>query len=123
MLHTSFKKHLAVHHTLVVVFCNTFTVAKSDNDCIVSCCKVDVLNSSSCISRVYDWFSFGTVVYGNTSLNCFFVGCIQRQRNVVEVLLKKLNSPFHQVFSIVLSWSDVYIKINSTSIKLLFCSL
>ena len=48
---------------------------------------------------------------------------VERQRNVVEVLLKKLNSPFHQVFSIVLSWSDVYVKIYSTSIKLLFCSL
>ena len=51
------------------------------------------------------------------------VGSIQCQRNIVEVALQKFYSPFHQFRSIVLSWSDVYIKICSTCVKLLFCSL
>ena len=29
MLHTSFQKHLAVSHTFIIVFCNSFTVSKS----------------------------------------------------------------------------------------------
>ena len=123
MLHTSFQKGLAVHHTLVVVFCNSFAVAKCNNDCIVCSRKVNVLDSSCSICRVYDRFSFGTVVYRDTSLNCFFVGCIQSQRNIVKIALQQLNSPFHDILSIILSRSDVYIKVNGTSIQLLFCSL
>jgi len=122
MLHTSFKKHLAVHHTLVVVFCNTFTVAKSDNDCIVSCCKVDVGDSVASICRVYDRFSLASVVYRNTSLDCFLVCGIQSKRNIVKLRLKELYCPFHKILAIVLSRSDVYIKICSACIKLLFCS-
>ena len=93
------------------------------HDCIVCSRKVNVLDSSCSICRVYDRFSFGTVVYRDTSLNCFFVGCIQSQRNIVKIALQQLNSPFHDVFSIILSRSDVYIKVNGTSVQLLFCSL
>ena len=90
MLHASLQQHLAVHHTLVVVFSNSFAVAQSDNDGIVCCCQVDVLDSSSCVSGVYDGLSFGTVVYRDTSLDSCFVGSIQCQRNIVEVALKQL---------------------------------
>ena len=59
---------------------------------------------------------------GNTSFNSFFVGCIQCQRNVVEVFLKQFNCPFHQVFTIIFSRSDVQVKICCTCIQLLFCT-
>ena len=42
----------------------------------------------------------------------------QSQRNIVKIALQQLNSPFHDVFSIILSRSDVYIKVNGTSIQL-----
>ena len=123
MLHTSFQKGLAVHHTLVVVFCNSFAVAKCNNDCIVCSCKVNVLDSSCSVSGIYDRFSLGTVVNRDTSLDSCLVGSIQSQRNIVKIALQQLNSPLHNVLSIIFSRSDVYIKVNGTSIQLLFCSL
>ena len=122
MLQTSLKQQLAIAHTLIVVFCNSFAVAKCDTDCIVCSCKVKVLDTSCSVCRVYDRFSFCTIVYSNTSLNCFLVGSIQCKRNVVKISLKELNCPLHQVFSIAFCRSNVYIKISSTSFELLLCS-
>ena len=62
VLQTSLQKHLAVTHTLVVVFCDSFAVAKRDYDCIVSSCQINVLDSSCSISGVYNRFSFASVV-------------------------------------------------------------
>ena len=120
MFHTSLHQSLHVHHTFIIVFCNSFTVAKSDNDCIVSSCNINITDSSCSISG--DRFSFGTIVYRNTSFDSCNVGSIQCKRNIVKVALQKLYSPFHQFRSIVLCWSDIYIEVCSTCIELLFCS-
>ena len=119
---TSLKHVLAVHHTLVIICCNHTGRAKCDTDRIVSCCKVDVGDSVASICRVYDRFSLASVVYRNTSLDCFLVCGIQSKRNIVKLRLKELYCPFHKILAIVLSRSDVYIKICSACIKLLFCS-
>ena len=82
--------------------------------------QVDVLDSSSCICRVYDWFSFGTVVYRDTSFDSCFVGSIQCQRNVIDrsaVTVLPISSDLRRIRQ-----TDVYIQIYSTSIQLLFCS-
>ena len=52
MLHTTLHQSLHVHHTLVIVFSDSFAVAKSDNDCVICCCKINILNSSGSICRV-----------------------------------------------------------------------
>ena len=122
MLHTTLHQSLHVHHTLVIVFSDSFAVAKSDNDCVICCCKINIRNSSGSICRVNDRFSFCTIVNGNTSLDSCYIGSIQCQRYIVEVALKKLNSPFHKLWSIILCRSDVYIKIGSACIQLLFCT-
>jgi len=122
MFQTSFQKHLAVTHTLIVVFCNTFAVTQCNNDCIVCSCKVDVFDSSCSICRVYDRFSFRTVVYSDTGFDGCFIGCIQCQRYVVKFTLQQFNCPFHQIRAISFCRSDVYIQICSSCIQLLFCS-
>src|SRR5699024_7026742 len=102
MLHTTLHHGLHVHHTLVVVLSDSFAVAESDYNCVVGSCQIDVLDSSCSVSGVHDRFALGTVVNRDTRLDSCLVGGIQSQRNVVEVALQQLNSPLHQLRSVIL---------------------
>ena len=123
MLHASLHQSLHVHHTLVVVLSDSLAVAQSDNDSVVSCCQVNVLQSSRSVSGVNDGLTLCTVVYRDTSLDSCYVGSIQCQRNVVEVALKQLNGPLHQLRSVILSRSDINVQVCSACVQLLLCSL
>ena len=62
MLQSSLKKSLAECHTLIVVLRDSLAVAQRDTDGIVGGSQIQVLDSSSRVSGVYDGFSLIAVL-------------------------------------------------------------
>ena len=87
------------HHTLVIVFCDSLAVAKCDNRLHrlqLPGQRTPILPEASAEFTI--GFPFARLYTEIPASIACYVGSIQCQRNVVEVALKKLNSPLHQIF-------------------------
>ena len=99
MLQTSLKQRARqVSHTLVIVFCNSLTVAKCNTGCI----RLQQPDQGTSIRPAASaeftiGFPFARLYTEIPASGAFLVGGIQRKRNVVKIALKKLDGPLRQI--------------------------
>ena len=110
---------MAVMHTLLVVLCNAVGGAEGNHDGIVGGGKVDVGDTGAGIGGVDNGLAVGAVIDADTGFNRLFVGGVERQRNVVKILLQKLDGPSHQLRTVGFGRTDVDIQIRCAGFDLL----
>ena len=114
---------LAVHHALIVVGGDAVCRAQRDDDGVVGSGQVDVIQAVAGVGRVDDRLALGAIVDLDAGLNGLHVGGIQRQRNVVEVLLQELDAPLHELLAVGLGGANVQIQIGRAGVQLLLGTL
>ena len=110
---------MAVHHALLVVLRDAVSRAERDADRVVGSRQIDVGDTGAGVGRVDDGLAVGTVVNVDTGFDGALVGGIECQRHVVEVLLKQLDRPGHQLGAVGLGRADVDVKIRCAGLDLL----